>query len=53
MGENVPYTSYLSQKEHNFIEKCHFCDNLKLLKKLFYVQVQLGVKNAPFDKNPG
>jgi hypothetical protein len=33
MGENVPYTSYLSQKEHSFIEICNFCDDLKLLKE--------------------
>jgi hypothetical protein len=32
MGENVHHTSYLSQKEHSFIEKWNFCDNLKLLK---------------------
>jgi hypothetical protein len=35
MGENVPYTSYLSQKEHSFNEKCNFCDDLKLFKKTF------------------
>jgi hypothetical protein len=45
----VPYTSYLSEKEHSFIEKCNFCDDLKLLKNLFGVQMQ-GVKNAPFEK---
>jgi hypothetical protein len=33
MGENVPCTPYLSQKENSFIEKCNFCDDLKLLKK--------------------
>jgi hypothetical protein len=38
MGENVPYTSYLSQKEHNFIEKCNFLQ---------------GFKNAPFEQNYG
>jgi hypothetical protein len=39
MGENVPYTSYLGQKEHSFIEKCNFCNDLKLLKNIFfYVQ---------------
>jgi hypothetical protein len=32
MGENVPYTSYLGQKEHSFIEKLNFCDDLKLLR---------------------
>jgi hypothetical protein len=33
MGENVPYTSYLSQKEHSFtfIKKCNFSEDLKLL----------------------
>jgi hypothetical protein len=31
MGKNVPYTSYLSQKEHSFIEKCNFGDDLKFL----------------------
>jgi hypothetical protein len=36
MGENVPYTSYLSQKEHSFIEKCNFCDDLKPLKNKFF-----------------
>jgi hypothetical protein len=45
MGENVPYTSYLSQNEHSFTEKCNFCDNLKLLKNLFC--------RAPFEKNLG
>jgi hypothetical protein len=35
MGENVPYTSYLSQIEYSFIEKCNFCDDLKLLKNNF------------------
>jgi hypothetical protein len=50
MGENGSYTSYLSQKEHSFIEKYYFYDNLKLLKKTFFgVQVQ-GVKNAPLNK---
>jgi hypothetical protein len=52
MGENVPYTSYLSHKEHSFIETCNFCDNLKLLKKFGGGGVQ-GAKNAPFEKNPG
>jgi hypothetical protein len=46
MGENVPYTSYLSQKKHSFIEKCYFCDDLNLLKNLFSMQVQ-GVKKCP------
>jgi hypothetical protein len=46
MGENVPYTSYLSKKVHSFIEKCNFCDDLKLLKKTF-----LG--RTTFEKNPG
>jgi hypothetical protein len=32
MGENMPYTSYLSQKELSFIEKCNFCKDFKLLK---------------------
>jgi hypothetical protein len=52
MGENVPYTntSYLRQKDPSFIEKCNFCNDLKLLKKLF-LGVQ-GVKNAPFEKIP-
>jgi hypothetical protein len=52
MGENVPYTSYLSQNVQSFIKKYNFCDNLNLLKKLFCVQVQ-GVKNALFEKYPG
>jgi hypothetical protein len=46
MDENVPYTSYLSQKEDRFIEKCNFCDDSKLLKNNFDVQVQ-GVKKCP------
>jgi hypothetical protein len=49
MGENVPYTSYLSQKEHRFIEKCYFCDDLKLLKNIFCVQAQ-GVKTQPLKQ---
>jgi hypothetical protein len=50
MGENIPYTSYLSQKEHSFIKKCNFCTDLNLLKKNFFgVQVQW-VKNAPLEK---
>jgi hypothetical protein len=47
MGENVPYTSYLSQKEQ-FHKKMLFLQQLKNL----CVQVQ-GVENAPFEKNPG
>jgi hypothetical protein len=50
MVENVPYTSYLRQREHSFIKKLNFCDNLNLLKKHFCVQVQ-GVKNAPLKKS--
>jgi hypothetical protein len=49
MGENVPCTSYLSQKLHSFIKKYNFGDNLNLFKKFFCVQVQ-GVKNAPLKK---
>jgi hypothetical protein len=50
MGENLPSTSYLSQKEYRFIEKCNFCDDLKLLKKIvFGVQVQ-GVKTPALKK---
>jgi hypothetical protein len=52
MGENVPYTSYLSQKEHSFIKKCNFCDDLNLLKIFLLLQVQ-GIKNAPLATNPG
>jgi hypothetical protein len=50
MGENVPYISYLSQRENSFIEKCNFCDDLKLLEKKFFgMQVQ-EIKNAPLKK---
>jgi hypothetical protein len=45
MGENVPYTSYLSQKEHSFIKKCIFAT-------IFNLCESEGVKNAPL-KSPG
>jgi hypothetical protein len=48
MGENVPYTSYLSQKEHTFIKKKKFFRRFKAFEKVFFC-VQ-GVKNAPFEK---
>jgi hypothetical protein len=41
MGENVPYTS--------FIEKCHFCDDLKLLKKTFACKCKR-LKTPPLNK---
>jgi hypothetical protein len=53
MGENVPYyTSYLSQKEHGFIKKCNFCDNLKLLKKNLFLHASsiTGLKTLPLKK---
>jgi hypothetical protein len=50
MGENVLYTSYLSQKEHGFIKKCNFCDNLTLLKKLA-CQCK-GLKTPHLEKYP-
>jgi hypothetical protein len=47
----VPYTSYLSQKEHKFHRKINFGDDLKLLKLIFWgVEVQ-GVKSAPLKKS--
>jgi hypothetical protein len=43
-----PGLKELSQKEHSFIKKCNFCDNLKFLKTTFFgMQVQR-VKNAPW-----
>jgi hypothetical protein len=62
MGENVPDTSYLSQKEHSFIEKCNFCDDLKLLGKNVCNDLKLlgknfwackckGLKNTPLKKS--
>jgi hypothetical protein len=36
MGENLPYISYLSPKEHSFIKKFNFGDDLKLFKKTFW-----------------
>jgi hypothetical protein len=47
---NVPYTSYLSQKEHSFIKKCNFCDDLNFRKKT--VLASKGLKH-PLEKNPG
>jgi hypothetical protein len=36
MGENVPYTSYLSQKEHKFHKKKKFLQQFKAFEKKFF-----------------
>jgi hypothetical protein len=52
VGENMPCTSYLRQKEL-FHKKIQFLRQFKAFEKNFFcVQVQ-GVKNAPFEKYPG
>jgi hypothetical protein len=51
MGENMPYTFYLSQKEHIVLsKKSQFLRRFrpKGFEKPLCVQVQ-GVKNTPFD----
>jgi hypothetical protein len=46
MGENVLYTSYLSQKGQ--------MQFLRQFKSVGFFDVQVrGVKNAPLEKNPG
>jgi hypothetical protein len=51
MGENVPNTSYLSQKEHSFITKCNFFIDLNLLKIIFFACKCRGLKTPPWKKS--
>jgi hypothetical protein len=48
MSENVPYTSYLSQKEHSFIKK--IAQRFEAFEKNFFVCKCKGLKMAPPQK---
>jgi hypothetical protein len=53
MGGNVPYTSYLSQKEL-LANLCHCQHNAYINPNgLLYFDAMRGVKNTPLEKNPG